>query len=208
GKPLICYTIEAARRATLLESFVVSTDNEAIASVARSTGAMVVMRPAELARDDSPTETALTHALSVMREKHGFAARMIVTLEPTSPLRTSALIDECVKTLLASDDDIDSVFTVREIRECVGTIDDGMFSFLTPGQPRRRQDRKPLYGESGTVYATWTRTLEKYGRVLGPRIKAVVVPDLQAIDINTSQDFLVAEAVMRQQANVPAGEIR
>jgi CMP-N,N'-diacetyllegionaminic acid synthase len=154
------------------------------------------MRPAELATDEAATELALIHALDWLHDADGFAPDLVLTLEPTSPLRTARLIDVCVETLLA-DNTADSVVTVTETRDCLGTVHDGRFAHLDPTQPRRRQDRQPLYKENSAVYVTRVEVLRSRRRVLGDHPRAVVATPEEVIDINTPLDFAVAEAVMR-----------
>lgn len=193
GVPLMVYTIEAARRSSLVPRTVVSTDSEEIAAVARGAGAEVVMRPDELATDESPTEDALIHVLEALGEEPDY----VVTLEPTSPLRTPQTIDKCVE--LARAEDADAVFTVVETRAVLGRLEGTVFRFVQPGERRRRQDREPLHRESSTVYVTRTRWLLEQRSVIAEPMYAVVVPEEEAIDINTPVDFLLAEAALRQR---------
>ena len=195
GKPLITYTIEEARRSRHVDRVVVSTDSDEIAAVARACGAEVIMRPPALATDAAPTELALIHALDTLKAADGYDPDAVMTLEPTSPLRTSRLIDRCVETLASQN--ADSVLTVTETRECFGRIVNGRFDYLIQNQARRRQDRAPLYRESSTVYLTRVKTLRDRQSVLGERLYPVVVDPEEAIDINSPLDFAVAEAVMR-----------
>jgi CMP-2-keto-3-deoxyoctulosonic acid synthetase len=95
GTPLLAFTIQAAKRSAYLDRCVVSTDHPDIARVARDYGAEVIERPADLATDQAPTEWALLHALEVLA-KDGYRPEYVVTLEPTSPLRTTELIDRCI----------------------------------------------------------------------------------------------------------------
>lgn len=192
GLPLVVHTIRAAQGATLLDRVVVSTDDDEIAAVARDAGAEVVRRPEELAADDSPTEDALIHAVGEVGEPE-----YVVTLEPTSPLRSSRLIDECIRTAL--DADADAVVTVAETRDVLGRVEAGRFRHLEPGQPRRRQLREPLYRELSTVYVTRTRHLLAARSVLADDTRAVVVPPEEALDVNTELDLTVAEALLRRR---------
>jgi len=194
GKPLLAYTIEAAKQSRYLDRCVVSTDHAEIAKVASEYGAEVYTRPADLATDEAPTEWTLLHVLEVL-EKDGYCPDIVVTLEPTSPLRTARLIDQCIEAVLQGN--ADSVLTVKEVRACMGRISNRQFEFLIKNQPRRRQDREPLYQESSTVYVTKTDTLLRRRSVLGDRLKAVVVSDEEAVDINTPLDLVIAEAVLR-----------
>jgi CMP-N-acetylneuraminic acid synthetase len=195
GEPLVVHTIRAALAAETLDRVICSTDDDEIAAVARAAGAEVVMRPAELARDESPTEDALLHVLDTLEPPE---PKYVVTLEPTSPLRTPALIDACVR--LARERDADAVITVSETRAVHGRVEDGLFVPLVPGQPRRRQLRTPLYQESSTVYVTRTAYLRAAHSVVGERVYAHVVPEEEAIDINSELDLDVADALLRRRA--------
>ncbi len=194
GKPMISYTLDEAKKSKYLDRIVVSTDDHEIAEICRGFGAEVIPRPSEFATDTSPTELALIHVVETLKNNEGYEADVVVTLEPTSPLRTHELIDKCIETLLGTD--ADSVISVTETRECFGRIVDGKFDYLIKDQRRRRQDREPMYKESSTVYVTKTDTLLKRKSVIGERLYAVVARDDEAIDINTPLDFVIAEAVM------------
>ncbi len=195
GKPVIYYTLEEAKKSKHLDRIVVSTDDREILKTCEDLGAEVITRPPELATDTSPTELALIHVIETLKEQEGYEADIIVTLEPTSPLRTVQLVDRCIERLL--DSGADSVISVTETRECFGRIDDGKFEYLFKDQPRRRQLRQPMYIESSTVYVTKTETLLKNKSVLGEKLFAVIAREDEAIDINTPLDFVIAEAVMQ-----------
>jgi CMP-N-acetylneuraminic acid synthetase len=196
GEPLVVHTIRAARAAATLDRVVVTTDDDEIAAISRESGADVVIRPPMLAGDESRTEEALLHALDAMGPPE---PDYVVTLEPTSPLRTSALIDACVR--LALERDADAVVTVAETRDVIGRVEEGLFLPLEPGLPRRRQERSALYRELSAVYVTRTSHLRATGSVLTASPYAVVVPEEQAIDINTTFDLFVADAVMRGEGD-------
>ena len=91
GKPLIGWTIERALESDRLDRVIVSTDSDAIAKVAESFGAKVLMRPAELATDTASTQDVMVHTLSV------YPADTMVLLQPTSPYREKGLIDRCIE---------------------------------------------------------------------------------------------------------------
>jgi len=198
GTPLLAFTIQSAKRSKFLDRCVVSTDHPDIAAAARAHGAEVIDRPAELATDQAPTEGALLQVLEVLR-RQGYRPEYVVTLEPTSPFRTAALIDRCIATAI-DQPDVDCVLTVTETRKCYGRLVDGRFEYLFPDQPRRRQERQPLYEESSTVYVTRTAALERDRSVLGrSRVGVVVADSCEALDINEPLDFLIAEAVLTQR---------
>src|SRR2546427_2195706 len=93
GKPLIAWTVTQAAKSNYLDRVIVSTDDDEIAAIARAHGADIpFIRPAELARDDSPVADAVVHALTTLKnagDSYGFVA----LLEPTSPMRRRGDID-------------------------------------------------------------------------------------------------------------------
>lgn len=206
GKPLLAYTIESAIRAGCLQRVVVSTDHDLIAEVAEECGAQVIKRPADLATEAAPTELALIHVLDVLEGEGNLLPNVVLTLEPTSPFRSPETIKKCVKIFETTD--ADSVIGVVETRSNYGKIIDGRFEFLIPGQPRRRQDRKPLYKESSTIYGTRTETLVRKRSVLGDNLYALAVSEIEAIDINTPLDFRLAEFFMRKKLQQEEGVAR
>ncbi len=195
GKPLIAYTIESAQKSISINKLVVSTDHPQIAQVAKEFNTEVIVRPAELATDETPTEWALLHVLDELKRMYGFEPDIVLTLEPTSPFRTPQLIDRCVEVFKTTE--ADSVIGVIESRSCYGKIIDGKFEFLFPGQSRRRQERIPLYKESSTIYGTKTNILRQKKSVLGDILYPVIVSEEEAIDINTPFDFEFAEVYMK-----------
>ncbi len=110
GKPLLVYTIEAAQEASTVSKVVVSTDAEEIAEVALNCGVEVIHRPVHLAEDNSLTAPVLKHALQQIEGK--IKPDKVVTLQPTSPLRTGKHIDEAVDLLTK---DWDSVVSISEV---------------------------------------------------------------------------------------------
>jgi CMP-N,N'-diacetyllegionaminic acid synthase len=97
-RPLIWYTIEAAKQAKRLTDWVVSTEDREIANLALSYGAFVVKRPEDLALDDTTSGAVARHALDWM-EVDRAPYDIVVLLHPTSPIRDPKHIDEAVEKL-------------------------------------------------------------------------------------------------------------
>ena len=113
GKPLIQYTVEAARAATLLDRCIVSTDCEKIAHIAAEIGCEVpFMRPAELAQDDSPHMDCIRHAINTLAEQENYEADYVMILQPTSPFRTAEDIDAVID--MVSKSSCDAVVSVTK----------------------------------------------------------------------------------------------
>jgi len=99
GKPLVWWSIQAAKSSKLMDHFVISTEDLEIGEYAESCGADVLWRPKELAQDDSTTLAVLQHVLEKI------AVDTIVLLQPTSPIRINALIDRTIDKCLSSEAD-------------------------------------------------------------------------------------------------------
>lgn len=197
GRPLLHWTLDQIAGVPEIDRAVVSTDDAAIAEAARAQGGEVVDRPAELATDTAPTEWALLQALDDLAAE-GARFDYVMVLEPTSPFRTPATIRRCMRRIVERD--ADSLMTVTETRANIGRLEDGVFRPLVPDAPRRRQERQPFHVESSTVYVARTGFLRETGSLVSAGWLAEVVPDEEAHDINTPEDFLVAEALMAARA--------
>src|SRR3989344_3436867 len=89
GKPLIAHTISVAQKRNFITHLIVSTDDEAVAEIARAHGGIVpFLRPAELAQDKTPHLPVMQHAIEFMEKKIGEPYDYVVILQPTSPFRT------------------------------------------------------------------------------------------------------------------------
>src|SRR2546422_320494 len=110
---LIGHAVASCREATRLARFLVSTDSEAIAAEARRHGAEVpFLRPATLASDEAGMVPVLQHAVRWLEANGGPRPDLVVTLQPTSPFRVGADIDETIAKVVETD--ADSAQTVTE----------------------------------------------------------------------------------------------
>lgn len=114
GKPLMAYTIEAAKNSKLIDRLIISTDDKEMAEYAKSQGVEVpFMRPKDLAEDLTPDLPVMQHALNWLKENENFAPEMIVHLRPTTPLKASADIDKGIE-LMRSNPDAESIRSICE----------------------------------------------------------------------------------------------
>jgi CMP-N,N'-diacetyllegionaminic acid synthase len=192
-KPLLAYTIAAAREAGLGDATLVSTEDAEIAAVAKRWGARVLARPDALATDAASTESVLLHALDEAA-KQGWHPKWILTLPPTSPFRRAATIRFCMDHAATSD--VDCLFSLTETRASLWRPGaDGRIARLFPDAPRRQQDRAPLYEENSAIYVTAVPALRATGSVLGISQQGVSIDPIEGFDINSELDFIIAEAL-------------
>jgi CMP-N-acetylneuraminic acid synthetase len=205
GVPLIVHTIRAALDAHRIDRVVVSTDDKAIARVARAAGADVPFeRPADLAGDTTPTLPVIQHAVAWL-EAHGKPIAIVVTLQATSPLRGAAEIDATVALLDAGS--VRSAVTVTPIglpATVVGTLVDGRFQVLQMGlRDVRRQAAPGAVRLTGGVYVT-RRDLLAEGRLVDDAPAALLVEGPSAIDIDDAEDLALARRALKA-ARGPGG---
>lgn len=202
GKPLIAYTIEAALSSKLINRVVVSTEDEEIAKVSKKYGAEVISRPTELAQDNTPSLPVYQHAIRHLEKMEDYRPEIIVTLQPTSPLRTVADIDTAIHMFLEKG--CDSVVSVCEAEHPLGwmyTLKRDRLKPIVKGDEKvtRRQDAPKVYRLNGAVYVTSREIIMKENRVLRRDKRAHIMPLERSIDIDTELDFKLAELLMRER---------
>ncbi len=202
GKPLIAHSIEVGLATPGVETVVVSTDDEEIASVARACGAEVpFMRPAELAQDHSPEWLAWRHAISWFVAERG-SFDCFVSLPATSPFRSVEDVLACIAKLRA-DPATDVVITVTDANRSpyfnMVHLDEGQHATIVippkDGGIVRRQDAPPVYDMTTVAYAARPKFVETADRLFAGKVSAVLVPGERAADIDTELDFKMAEAL-------------
>ena len=179
GKPLIAWSIEAARQSKLLDRFIVSTEDVGIAQIANGLGAEVLVRPVELATDEASTLSVLQHVLEHM------PAEIIVLLQPTSPIRNKGLIDRCIKRF--QDTNADSLATGFICKN----YEWGTYS-------KRRQELRGFFYDDGNVYV-FKAELIRRGDRYGKRMERVVTEKEENIEIDDEFDFWLAEQILKKR---------
>jgi CMP-N-acetylneuraminic acid synthetase len=201
GRPLIAYTIGAARKATRIDRVVVSTEDEEIASVASSLGAEVpFMRPSSLAQNETPTLPVISHAIETLSEA-GWTPDVVCLLQPTFPFRNAQHIDACIETLHA--ERADSVVSVHRVPHEFNPHwvyfqgPDGAL-LLSTGELEpisRRQDLPPAFHRSGSVYVCRAGVILESGSLYGKRVVGYETPAKYACNLDTMRDWAKAEAL-------------
>ncbi len=204
GKPLIAWTIEAARQSRMLGRIVVSTDDNEIAAVARSCGADVpFMRPANLAQDDSPHVDAVLHALEWLSNRDQYVPQFVAILQPTSPLRTGEDIDGAVRTAITADADAvacvteshDHPILARQLTKR-GTLKEFVRCDLAYA---RRQALPPSYSLNGAVFIHRCESVQRTRSLRAEQTHAFVMPAERSWQIDTLWEFHVAELILRDR---------
>lgn len=197
GAPLLTHTVDQALASDAVDRTYVSTDDGDIAAVGREAGAEIIERPADIAGDRSPTEAALLHALSVMREE-GVDPDVLVLLQCTSPLRRRDDIDEAVSLVTA--DGYDSALSACEDHKFYWRAgEDGAEPInYDPADRSMRQELDARYQENGSIYVMRTGLLERETCRLGGSVGIHEMPEALSFEIDTPDDLRLLEAIGRE----------
>jgi CMP-N,N'-diacetyllegionaminic acid synthase len=188
GRPLIGWTLDAAREAETVTRVVVSTDDDEIAAAAGD--ADVLRRPPELAADDTPMLPVIKHALGEV------PCDVLVLLQPTSPLRRAQHVDAAVRLLQETNADV--VVSVVEVPhrytpESLLELRDGRL--VARSQPTTRQEKPTLYARNGpAVLALRAATLGD--QLFGGDVRGYVMDERDSLDVDTPIDLELAEQLL------------
>lgn len=204
GKPLIEWTLAAARASSSLDRTIVSTDDEEIAEFCRQQKVEVpFVRPAELARDDSPHLDVVLHALEWLDGNESYLPDYVMLLQPTSPLRIAQDINEVVRiarrTKAAAVASVaaahDHPYWVRRLRDD-GTLSE--FVRCDVAYPRR-QALPPVYALNGAIYLTLRSLLLQSRSFEPPGTVAYEMPPERSLQVDTPWDLRLCDMVLRDR---------
>jgi len=199
GKPLLAYTIDAAKNSRHLNRFVVSTEDIEIAQISQSFSTEVIMRPPKLARDETPTEDVIIDVLEQLRNKEQYVPDIIVLLQPTSPLRTTEDIDNAIVTFLNSlGESLISVTEYDHTPYWALRIEKGVLKpEFIKGSFKRSQDLPKLYRPNGSIFITRVKMFLKYRSFYTNQIIPFIMPRERSIDIDDEFDFSITEFLLK-----------
>lgn len=200
GKPLICYSIEAAIASGCFDEIMVSTDDEEIAEIARRAGAKVpFMRSEATSGDYATTAEVLTEVLSAYQGL-GKQFEAACCLYPTAPFLTGERIRMAMEKL--ETENADTVMSVVKFSfppQRGMILCDGELTMQYPEYTNTRsQDLAPVYHDCGQFYCFRPGMLLASGKLLGEHVIPVILPETEVQDIDTMEDFEIAELKMRR----------
>jgi pseudaminic acid cytidylyltransferase len=201
GKPMIAWPIEAAKESGCFERILVSTDDQEIADVARAFGAEVpFLRPHELSDDYVLAHKAARHALEWALREWG-TIEAFCHLYPTAPTLTAETLRESMQ--LIADGLCKSAWAMLRVPFPVYQFmiagKNGGLERLFPEEKvvMRSQDMPPAYIDVGQSYAFDTAYFLEHEMLVGPELMPVEVPQERALDIDTEEDWALAERMAR-----------
>ena len=203
GKPLIAYSIEAAKNSGLFDVVHVSTDSQKYADIATEYGAdEPFLRSEEMSSDTADSWDAVLEVLRRYKEI-GKDFDLVTLLQPTSPIRTGEDIKNAFE-----------IFKVKDANAVISVCESGhpiewyipllngndMSAFATSEEKSgRRQDADTYYRMNGSIYMLKTAYLKENPRnIIRSEVYAYVMDKYSSIDIDTQFDFDIAEAIIKK----------
>ena len=196
GKPLIQYTIEAAREVFSDNQICVSTDNQEIKTLVENMGLTVpFLRPEHLASDTAGTYEVLLHAVEFYENK-GYYPDTLVLLQATSPFRTAQHLQEA---LALYDTTCEMVVSVKETKSNPYYVlreenEQGWLVRSKEGNFIRRQDCPKVYELNGAIYIMNVEALKSKPIQDFLKVRKYEMHEMSSHDIDNPIDWVVAEA--------------
>ena len=204
GKSLVQLAIETALSIPEITRVVVTSDDVPVQKIASDLGAEIVVRPAELAQDNSPIESAILHALAELN-LDPTSTDVLTVIQPTSPLRDKQLLATSISNFIKNGSQ-GSVFGIVEVEHHPAKMLVVNGEFVVPftkvedlSAPRQQLQR--VVRQSGSIYITNLQQFLSLGTLFINPVGWVAVSGAEAIDIDTAQDLALAQETAREIAN-------
>lgn len=199
GKPLIKYTIEAARALFDDSIICISTDDQEIKEVVEQMGLRVpFVRPECLASDTAGTYEVLLHAISYY-EGLGYYPDTLILLQPTSPFRTAKHINEALQLY---NSDCEMLVSVKETKSNPYYVlrEENQEGWLVKSEEAnfiRRQDCPKVYELNGAIYIMNINVLKQRAPHEFAKVRKYEMDEMSSHDIDSMLDWKIAESIIR-----------
>lgn len=189
GQPLLAYAINCARSSSYDMDVAVSSDEEEIQNIARKFGAQIINRPSELAGDSVTLDPVIHHAVTEMEKVQRCHYDIVITMQPTSPLLSSETLDKAIRFFI--ENEYDTVLSGVNDPRLSWRIEEGQ---CVPNYEKRlnRQYMPKELKETGAFVIT-KRSFVTLASRFGVKISVYEVPERESGDIDSAQDWLIAE---------------
>ncbi len=202
SKPLIAYSIEAALKSKVFEKVFVSTESEKYADISRKYGAEVLIRPDELAQDNTPTYYVIE---DVLKRTQDIDANYFVLLQPTSPLRNEKHIKEAVELFEQNYDKFDFLSSVVKAHNPSVLVhplgeNNSMKYFDIDYSSYKRQNYND-YTPNGAIYIAKTKEYLTQKHFYGAKSIAYIMDEMSSIDIDNIIDLELVKIIKEKYIN-------
>jgi pseudaminic acid cytidylyltransferase len=200
GKPIIAYSIEAAKASGVFDRIIVSTDSDEIAKVAMDCGAEIpFMRPEELADDHTPTAPVIANAIHWFQDS-GHSPEFVCCIYATAPFVKPEFIKQGYDTIIKYN--VTSVFSITTfpfpIFRSLRITDSGTLAMFWPEyELTRSQDLPEAYHDAGQFYWLKVDPFLESGKMYTSDAMPVILPRYLVQDIDTPEDWITAEKMFK-----------
>ncbi len=199
GKPLISYTLEAAKASKYIDMIYVSTEDEKIAKVVNDAGFEVLKRPDELAGDTTKTIEVLVDIVAKLEKTYDY----LVLLQPTQPLREGWHIDEAIEKMI--DNECSSLVSISPVSKHPVLIrsigdDNKVKPLLNMSSTVRRQDFEKYYIVNGAIYINRVDDIN-INTSLNDNEYGYIMDEKYDLDIDEPLDLFIFEKRVQEYEN-------
>jgi len=199
GKPMIAWSIEAAKSSNLFQKIIVSTEDEEIADVARSFGADVpFIRPLELADDYTTTRPVVNHAIREIEIRFGLPEYVCV-IYATAPFVQVTDLLTCYANMV--DQNACFGFSATSfpfpIQRAFKLSGSGIEMFQEEYRNARSQDLEEAYHDAGQFYWGQPKAFLENLPMFSEHSVPIILPRYRVHDIDTQEDWERAEVMFR-----------
>lgn len=210
GEPLLVKAINHAKKSNLFDEVVIITDSAEYEKLAKEVGAKSYgLRPPETATSTAPDILWVKWILSLLKERFNQADLNLHLLRPTSPFRTAATMQRAYDTFINYYQNIDSLRAVEEVSQHPGKMWINREDLLLPLLPFSTADGTPwhssqkpalpkVYVQNACLEIVKARVVEVTGTISGTKIAPFLTNGIEGLDINTEEDFLLAEILIKR----------
>jgi len=200
GKPLIAYSIDAAKASGLFDKIIVSTDNEEVAELAKSYGADVpFIRPEALSNDVVGTRPVTNHTIKFCIE-HFYKPEFCCCIYATAPFLQAKYLQQGVNSL-KQDSEKSFAFSVTSfpfpVQRALKKTQAGVSPMFPEDIAKRSQDLEEAYHDAGQFYWGRTDAYLSNQKIFSQHSLPVVLPRHLVQDIDTPEDWLRAELMYK-----------
>lgn len=194
GKPLISYSIDALAK-SYVDDYYVSTDCHSISTVCRQCNAKVINRPKDISGNNSPTIECVQHAINALKLND---EDILLTIQATSPLIKPEDINQTINKL----DDYEYVISVCNHHKILWKKNQNN---ITPFNHdafnrKRRQDMDEILCETGSIYATRVKNINKYNSLHGNKsVGYVLIPKTRSFEVDDYEDITIIESILKNE---------
>jgi len=204
-KPLLFYTIEAAKKVKLIDRIIVSSDSKKILSFSKKNKVEIIKRPKKISTSNSTTHQAVMHCLNFLKKNENYLPNIIIILQPTSPLRDSSQINRAIKIFLRDKNATSLVSCIKvphnfHPMSLMKKNKDGyLIDFLKSKKKFfRRQDKDMLFARNGAaIYIIKYSDVKNF--LFGGKIINFLMNNKSSIDIDSAEDIKLAEKILKRK---------